>query len=32
MSSPPHPPRFNHPNNIWRRIRVMKFTIMQFSP
>jgi hypothetical protein len=24
MSSPPHPPWFNHPNNIRRRIQVMK--------
>jgi hypothetical protein len=32
MSSPPHPPLFNHPNNIRRRIQVMKFVIMQFSP
>jgi hypothetical protein len=32
MSSPPHPPWFNYPNNIRRRIQVMKFIIMQFSP
>jgi hypothetical protein len=32
MSIPPHPPSFNHPNNIRRRIQVMKFIIMQFSP
>jgi hypothetical protein len=32
MSSPTHPPSFNHPNNIRRRIQVMKFIIMQFSP
>jgi hypothetical protein len=31
MSSPPHPPWFNHPNNIRRRIQVMKLIIMQFS-
>jgi hypothetical protein len=31
MSSPPHPPWFNHPNNISRRIQVMKVIIMQFS-
>jgi hypothetical protein len=32
MSSPPRPPLFNHPNNIQRRIQVMKLIIMQFSP
>jgi hypothetical protein len=32
MSSPPHPPWFNHRNNIRRRIQVMKLIIMQFSP
>jgi hypothetical protein len=32
MSKPPHPPWFNHPNNIRRRIQVMKLIIMQFSP
>jgi hypothetical protein len=32
MSRPPHPPWFNHPNNIRRRIQVMKLIIMQFSP
>jgi hypothetical protein len=32
MSSPPHPHSFNHPNNIRRRIQVMNFIIMQFSP
>jgi hypothetical protein len=32
MSSPPHPPWFNHPNNIWWRIQAVKFIIMQFSP
>jgi hypothetical protein len=31
MSCPPHPPWFNHPNNIRRRLQAMKF-IMQFSP
>jgi hypothetical protein len=31
MSRPPHPPWFNHPNNIRRRIRALKFIIMQFS-
>jgi hypothetical protein len=31
MSRPPHPPWFNHPNNIRWRIQVMKFIIMQFS-
>jgi hypothetical protein len=30
MSRPPHPPWFNHPNNIRWRIQVMKFIIMQF--
>jgi hypothetical protein len=32
MSSPPHSPRFNHPNNIRWRIQAMKFIIMKFSP
>jgi hypothetical protein len=32
MSSPPHPPWFNHPNNIRWIIQVVKFIIMQFSP
>jgi hypothetical protein len=32
MSHPPHPPWFNYSNNIWWRIQVMKFIIMQFSP
>jgi hypothetical protein len=31
MSSPPHP-RFNHLNNIRRRIQIMKIIIIQFSP
>jgi hypothetical protein len=31
MSHPPHPPWFNHPNNIQWRIQVMKFIIIQFS-
>jgi hypothetical protein len=31
MSSPPHPPWFNHHNNTRRRIQVMKLIIMQFS-
>jgi hypothetical protein len=31
MSSPFLPPWFNHPNNIRRRIHVMKLIIMQFS-
>jgi hypothetical protein len=32
MSRPPHPPWFNHPNNIRWRIQVTKFIVMQFSP
>jgi hypothetical protein len=28
---PPHPPWFNHPNNIRWRIQATKFIIMQFS-
>jgi hypothetical protein len=28
MSRPPHPPWFNHPNNIRRRIQVMKLIII----
>jgi hypothetical protein len=31
MSHPLHPPWFNHPNNIWWRMQVTKFIIMQFS-
>jgi hypothetical protein len=30
MSRAPHPPWFNHTNNIRWRIQVMKFIIMQF--
>jgi hypothetical protein len=32
MSRSPHPPWFNHSNNIRWRIQVMNFIIMQFSP
>jgi hypothetical protein len=32
MSRPPHPPWFDHPNNIRWRIQAMKFIIMQLSP
>jgi hypothetical protein len=32
MYRPPHPPWFNHPDNIQWRIQVMKFIIMHFSP
>jgi hypothetical protein len=28
MSCPPHPPWFNHPNNIRWRIQTVKFIIM----
>jgi hypothetical protein len=31
MSIPPHPPWFNHPNNIWQRIQAVKFIIMQWT-
>jgi hypothetical protein len=31
MSRPPHPPWFNHPNNIMWRIQAVKF-IMQLNP
>jgi hypothetical protein len=31
MSRPPHPPWFNHPNNIRWRIQTVKSIIMQFS-
>jgi hypothetical protein len=31
MSSLPHPPWFNHPNNIQWSIQAVKFIIMQFS-
>jgi len=29
MSRLPHPPSFDHPNNIWWSVRLMKFLIMQ---
>jgi hypothetical protein len=29
MSCPPHPPWFNHPNNIWWRMLAMKFLLGQ---
>jgi hypothetical protein len=32
MTCPPHPPWFNHPNNIRLRIQAVKFIIIQFSP
>jgi hypothetical protein len=32
MSRPPHPPWFNHPNDIRWRIWDMKFITVQFSP
>jgi hypothetical protein len=32
MSLQSHPPWFNHPNNIWWSLQVMKFLIMQSSP
>jgi hypothetical protein len=32
MFRPPHPPWFNHPNNIRWRIQAVKFIITQFSP
>jgi hypothetical protein len=31
-SRPPHPPWFNHPNNIRWRIQAVNFIMMQFSP
>jgi len=31
MSHPSHPPRFDHPGSIWRRVHVLKL-LMQFSP
>jgi hypothetical protein len=31
MSHPPHPPWFNHPNNIRWRIQAMKSIIMKYS-
>jgi hypothetical protein len=31
MPSPSHPPPFDHPNNIWWSVKVMKFLIMQPS-
>jgi hypothetical protein len=32
MFCSPHPPWFNHPNNIRWRIQAVNFIIMQFSP
>jgi hypothetical protein len=32
MNCPPHPPWLDHSNYTWRRVRVMKLLIMQFSP
>jgi hypothetical protein len=32
MSHPVHPSRFDHPNNIWRSVHVIKLLIMQSSP
>jgi hypothetical protein len=32
MPFPSHPPSYDHPNYILRRVRVMKLLIMQFSP
>jgi hypothetical protein len=29
---PSHPPRYNHSNNVWSRIQIMKLFIMQFVP
>jgi hypothetical protein len=29
---PSYPPWLDHPSNIWRRVQVMKFLIMQSSP
>jgi hypothetical protein len=31
ISHPSHPPWFDHPNDIWRSVRVMKLLIMQIS-
>jgi hypothetical protein len=32
MSRPPHPLRYDHTNNIWWSVQVMKLLIMQSSP
>jgi hypothetical protein len=32
MSCPPHPPSFNHPNNIQWRMQAMKFIIILHNP
>jgi hypothetical protein len=32
MSHPSHPPWFDHPNNIWWTVQIMKLLIMQSSP
>jgi hypothetical protein len=31
MASPPYPPWFDHPNNIWWRVQVTELLIMLFS-
>jgi hypothetical protein len=32
MPSPSHPPSFDLRNNIWKRVQIMEFLIVQFSP
>jgi hypothetical protein len=32
MPCPSHPPRFDHFNNVWRGVQVMKLISMQFPP
>jgi hypothetical protein len=31
MSCPSHPPRFDHPNNIWQRLQIMKLIFSSLS-
>jgi hypothetical protein len=32
MPHPSHPPLFDHPNNMWWSVKVMKIFIMQSTP
>jgi hypothetical protein len=32
MPRPSHPPLFDHPDNIWRRVQIMELLILLFFP
>ena len=32
MFNPSHPSSFDNPNNIWRRLQILRLIIMKFSP